>query len=56
MPTEGEVLSEPILTNIDCVGQNEICEEKSHGECNHGLFCVTERDLDLIDIDDLVLM
>ena len=26
MPTEGEVLSEPILTNIDCVGQNNLCE------------------------------
>ena len=26
MPTECEVLSEPILTNIDCVGQNNLCE------------------------------
>ena len=26
MPTEGEVLSEPILTNMDCVGQDELCK------------------------------
>ena len=26
MSTEGEVLSEPILTNIDCVGHNELCK------------------------------
>ena len=26
MPTEGEVLSEPILTNFDCMEQNELCK------------------------------
>lgn len=56
MPTECEVQSEPILANTDCVGQNDLCKDESYGECNHELFCVTERDLDLIDIDDLVLM
>ena len=54
MPTEGEVQMN--LTNTDCVGQNNLCKNKSHGEDNHELFCVTEKDLDLIDIDDLVLM
>lgn len=27
---------------------------KSHGEYNHGIFCVTGNDLDYIDIDDLL--
>ena len=64
MPTEGEVLSEPILTNtdckvqmnlanIDCVGQDNLCKNESHGECNHGLFCVTGKDSDYIGKDDL---
>ncbi len=53
MPTEGEVQMNLPLANIDCVGQNDLCKDESHGECNHGLFCVTEKDLDLIDIDDL---
>lgn len=53
MPTEGEVLSEPILTNTDYLGQNELCKNESHDECNHELFCVTGKDSDSIDIDDL---
>ena len=53
MPTEGEVQMNLPLANIDCVGQNDLCKDESHGECNHGLFCVTEKDLDFIDIDDL---
>ena len=52
MPTEGEVQMN--LTNIDCVGQDELCKNESHDEYNHGLFCVTEKDLDYIDIDDLL--
>ena len=56
MPTEGGVQMNLPLVNTDCVGQNDLCKDESHGECNHELFCVTERDLDLIDIDDLVLM
>lgn len=51
MPTEGEVQMN--LTNIDCVGHDDLCKNESHGECNHELFCVTEKDLDYIDIDDL---
>jgi hypothetical protein len=53
MRTEGEVLSEPTLTNIDCIGQNDLYKNESHGECNHELFCVTGNDSDYIDIDDL---
>lgn len=42
------------LAYIDFVGQNELCNNESHGEkipC--GLFCVTGKDLDCIDIDAL---
>lgn len=77
MPTEGEVLSEPILTNMDCVGQDELCkanrtptgvqfktgdykepdyieaDKESHDNNSHGIFCVTGKDSDCIDIDDL---
>lgn len=28
-------------------------DNESHGGCNHELFCVTEKDLEFIDIDDL---
>ena len=77
MPTEGEVLSEPAIANIDCVGQDKICKDnhtpigvevktgdykepdyieadnESHDKSNHGIFCVTEKDSDCIDIDDM---
>ena len=81
MPTEGEVLSEPILISTDC----ELCKvvspkvsespkqdskncktgdfkepdyieanNESHGrKIDRELFCVTGKDLDYIDIDDL---
>lgn len=36
---------------------SDIADNESHGANLHGeLFCGTEKDLDLIDIDDLVLM
>lgn len=41
MPTEGEVQMN--LTNIDYTGQNDLCKDESHDECNHGLFCVTKK-------------
>ncbi len=54
MPTEGEVQMNLALVNTDCVGQNEICKNESHGVKLHDeLFCVTGNDLDYIDIDDL---
>lgn len=52
MPTEGEVQMN--LTNTNCVGQDELCKNKSHGgkiPCE--LFCVTGNNSDLVDIDDL---
>lgn len=54
MPTEGEVLSEPILTNMDCVRYNDLCKNESHGrKFDRELFCVTRKDSDYIDIEDL---
>lgn len=42
MSTEGEVLSKPTLTNIDCVGHNELCKNESHcAQLHSELFCVT---------------
>ncbi len=52
IPTECEVQMN--LTNTDCVGQNELCKNESHGGKIPGeLFCVTGNDSGLIDIDDL---
>lgn len=53
MPTEGEVLSKPTLINIDCMRYNDLCKNESHDKSNHGIFCVTGKDSDFIDIDDL---
>ena len=54
MPTEGEVLSEPIIANIDCMGQDGLCKVESHGAKLHGeLFCITEKNSDYIDIDSI---
>lgn len=54
MPTEGEVLSKPTLINIDCMGHNDLCKNESHcAELHSELFCVTGKDSDYIDIDDL---
>lgn len=44
MPTEGDVNNGNNEQNID---------KKSHGEDNHGIFCVTGNDSGLVDIDDL---
>lgn len=51
MPTEGEVQMN--LTNSDCVGQSDLCINDTHGEDNHGLFAVSERNLDIIGLDEL---
>lgn len=53
MPVMGEVLSEPTLTNIDCMGQNDLCKNESHDNNNRELFCVIGKDSDHIDIEDL---
>ncbi len=41
------------LTNTNCVGYNGLCKNESHENSNHVIFCVTGKDLDCIDIDDL---
>ena len=51
MPTECEVQMN--LTNIDCMGQNDLCKNESHGDGNYESFCITGKESDYIDIDDL---
>lgn len=53
MPTMGGCQTEPSMTNADCVEQNELCKNDTHGEDNHELFVVSERNLDIIDLDKL---
>ena len=53
MPIMGEVSSKPTLTNIERMGHNGLCKNESHDNSSHGIFCVTGKDLDCIDIDDL---
>lgn len=53
MPTEGKIQMN--LANIDCVGQNELYKKESHSAKLHSeLFYITEKDLDLIDIEALL--
>lgn len=53
MPTESEVQMN--LPNTDCVGQNELSKKKSHSrKFDRELFYITEKDLDLIDIEALL--
>lgn len=51
MPVMGEVHLN--LTNIDCVGQNDLCKNEYHDKNDYGIFCVTGKDSDFIDISDL---
>ena len=54
MPTEDGGQTESTLTKIDCIKPDYIeADNESHGECNHELFGVTEKGLDLIDIDSI---
>lgn len=41
------------MTNADCVEQNELCKNDTHGEDNQGLFAVDEKGFDIIDMDEL---
>lgn len=41
------------MADINCVGQDELCKDNTHGEYNHELFEITGNDSDYIDIDDL---
>ena len=51
MPVMSEVQMN--LTNTDCVGRNGLCKNESHDNSSHGIFCVTGKDSDYIDIEDL---
>lgn len=53
MPTKGEVQMNLSLANTACVEQDEPCKNGTHGEDNHGIFCVTGNAPRLVDIDDL---
>lgn len=53
MPVMGGCQTEPSMTNADCVEQNELCKNDTHGEDNHELFVVSERDQGIIDLDEL---
>ena len=51
MPVTGEVQMN--LANTNCVGQDELCKNESHDNIDHKIFCVTGKDLELVNIDDL---
>lgn len=53
MPVMGEVQNKPTLPNIDCIEHNDLYKNKTHDISNHGLFCVTGKNLGCTDIDDL---
>ena len=54
MPTGCDVkMNLPSLANAGCVEQDEPCKNDTHGEDNHGLFAVSERNLDIIGLDEL---
>lgn len=42
MPTEGEIQMN--LTNIDCVGHDDLCKNESHDNSSYGILCVTGKD------------
>ncbi len=47
-----EMFDMPVMDD-EISEQNNIADNESHDNSNHGIFCVTGNDLDLIDIDDL---
>ena len=47
-----EMLDMPVMGD-EGSEQNSVSNNESHDNSNHGIFCVTEKDLTLIDIDDL---
>lgn len=55
MPVMGEEIGEPKLLAAKEQNPNnsDIADDESHDNSNHEPFCVTEKDLDYIDIDDL---
>ena len=55
MPVMGDEIGEPKVSadKEQNLKISDIADNKTHGEDNHELFCVTEKDSDCIDIDDL---
>ena len=53
MSVMGEVQMNLPLANIDCMGHNDLCKNESHDNNGHGIFCVTGKDSDYIDLDEL---
>ena len=47
-----EILDMPVMSR-DSDKQDNISNIQSHDNSNHGIFCVTDKDVDLIDIEDL---
>ena len=41
------------MANTDSVRQDDLCRNEAHDKSAHGLFCVTGKDLELVNIDDL---
>lgn len=55
MPVMGDEIGKPKVSADKEQNSNysDIADNKSHDNSNHGIFCVTGNDVELIDIDDL---
>ena len=51
--TVEEMLDMPVMGEVQLNLTNTDCDEESHDNSNHGIFCVTGKDLGCIDTDDL---
>lgn len=47
-----EILDMPVMGD-EFGEQNNVSDNESHDNSNHGMFCVTGKDSDYIDIEDL---
>lgn len=47
-----EILDMPVMSNENSE-QNSVSDNESHDKSNHGIFCVTEKDLECIDVNNL---
>ena len=47
-----EILDMPVISNENSE-QNSVSDNESHDKSNHGIFCVTENDVESVDVDDL---
>ena len=55
MPVMSDKIGEPKVSagKEQNTNNSDIADNDAHGECNHGIFCVTGNDSDYIDIEDL---